>query len=117
MLGLDRSQSLPNSGKIKAHEWWQRLSPEEKDILEKMIVNHRLYNINLKYLTSLIAHRFCISHNLARELVVWRDTMKLRLQEVPEKSEITEVLPAIKLAKWEKLVLGKRHNYSDEVFK
>jgi len=70
MLGLDRSQSLPNSGKIKVPEWYQRLSPEEKEILEKMIENYHPYNIKLKYLASLISHRFCISHNLARELVL-----------------------------------------------
>jgi len=91
------------------------LEIEERDVLEDMILSFTQHGTRVKTVIKLVAHKFDISHRLAREVVAWRSRASPdsspKVQHTSSKED-----PLVLLAKWEKMVDASKHNYSTEVF-
>jgi len=87
----------------------------ERDVLENMILSFTQHGARVKTVIKLVAHKFDISHRLAREVVAWRSQASPdstpKVQYTSSKED-----PLVLLAKWEKMVDASKHNYSTEVF-
>jgi len=114
---LDRANSLPKFIEtIRASEWYNNLDSGGKILLEKMIVDFSLQGVKAKTVIKLIAQKFNISLQLARDFIDFRSQAKssplLDLKKSPKMPFNSEA----KLAKWEKKAIYSKHNYGDEIF-
>jgi len=116
---LDRSNSLPQfKDKSRVYEWYRTLNCAEKDVLEHMMSTFTSHGVKIKTVVKLIAQKFNISQRFVRDVVAWWSKgwsgpspvlMKM-------KSKVRGNL-ALKLAKWEKMAIESKHNYSKETLK
>merc|ERR1719285_1680013 len=101
---------------IKASEWHNNLDSGGKILLEKMIVDFSLQGVKAKTVIKLIAHKFNISLQLARDFFDLRRKAKSSPVSDLKKNPKMPVNSAARLAQWEKKAIFSNHNYGDEIF-
>lgn len=85
-------------------------------MLEKMIVDFSLNGVKAKTIVKLIAHKFNISIQLARDFVESRSKHKSKSLADLKKTSKISVSSAVSLQQWEKIALDNKHNYANEIF-
>jgi len=118
MPKLGHPHTLPRCREAsRAPKWYNNLKPDERDLLESMILNFLVNATNIETVIKLIAHKFSISLRLAREVIKLRSNnanSDLSL-EMGNKLEMQKY-SVMQLAKWEKMAVASKHNYTEEVF-
>ena len=81
-----------------------------------MILDFSMQGVKAKTVIKLIAHKFNICEQLARDFVESRSKLKSKsLSHLKKKSKIS-VSSAVSLQDWEKMALCSKHNYAKEIF-
>lgn len=116
---LDRSSSLPQfTDRSRVYEWYRTLNCAEKDVLEHMMSTFTSHGVKIKTVVKLIAQKFNISQRFVRDVIAWWSKGWSGPSPVLMKMK-TKVRGnvALKLAKWEKMMVESKHNYSKETLK
>jgi len=116
---LDRSNSLPQfREKSKVYVWYQTLNCAEKDVLQNMMSTLTSHGVKIKTVVKLIAQKFNISQRFVRDVIAWwsKGWSGPSPAVMELKSKVRGNL-ASQLAKWEKMAIDSKHNYSKETFR